>query len=83
MEGIHVISDSRRLGLTETNFGWGKASYGGVPRAFTPEASYYSPYQNKKGEIGTLMHVCLQAHAMDRFVKEAHKIFPFMRLLCR
>ncbi|WCJ21985.1 (Z)-3-hexen-1-ol acetyltransferase [Euphorbia peplus] len=83
IEGSYVISDARRLGFSEPNFGWGNAIYGGPPRAFTPEASFYLPHRNKKGDIETLLHICLQPQAMDRFVKEAQKFFPFMRLLRR
>ncbi|WCJ27729.1 Alcohol acyl transferase 1 allele GSb [Euphorbia peplus] len=83
VNGTYAISDARRLGFREVNFGWGNAIYGGPARAVIPAIGFYVPYQNRKGESGTVFHICLQAHAMDGFMKEAQKILPFMRLLCR
>ncbi|XP_065854688.1 benzyl alcohol O-benzoyltransferase-like [Euphorbia lathyris] len=69
-EGTYIMSDTRGLGFREVDFGWGNAIYGGPPRAIPAMASYYIPYQNRKGENGTLLLLCLPATSMEIFMEE-------------
>ncbi|KDP39575.1 hypothetical protein JCGZ_02595 [Jatropha curcas] len=70
VEGAYVVSDVRHTGFKEVDFGWGKAIYGGPAKAIPILASFYVPFERKKGENGILIPICLPAQAMERFVKE-------------
>ncbi|KAI5554880.1 hypothetical protein BDE02_19G044000 [Populus trichocarpa] len=70
----YLVSDLRRAGFEEVDFGWGNAIYGGAAKggvgAIPGVASFYIPFTNKKGENGVVVPFCLPAPAMERFVKE-------------
>ncbi|XP_022148547.1 benzyl alcohol O-benzoyltransferase-like [Momordica charantia] len=70
----YIVSDIRKIGLEEVDFGWGKAIYGGPAvgeAGMMPSLiSYFIPLKNKKGEKGILVPLCLPATAMERFVVE-------------
>ncbi|CAK7333787.1 unnamed protein product [Dovyalis caffra] len=69
-----VVSDLRRAGFQEVDFGWGKAVYAGAARggggAIPGVISFYNAFTNEKGENGTLVLICLPETAMERFVNE-------------
>ncbi|CAK7333779.1 unnamed protein product [Dovyalis caffra] len=70
----YLVSDLRRAGFEEVDFGWGNAVYGGAAKggvgAIPGVASFYIPFTNKKGESGVVIPFCLPAPAMEKFVKE-------------
>ncbi|KAJ4724426.1 Benzyl alcohol O-benzoyltransferase [Melia azedarach] len=72
-EGNLIVSNITRLGLEEIDFVWGKPVYGGPPEG-TSSISYHVKYQNKDGEDGILVLLCLARSAMERFEKELKKI---------
>ncbi|XP_037492563.1 benzyl alcohol O-benzoyltransferase isoform X2 [Jatropha curcas] len=69
-EGTYVVSDVRHARFKEVDFGWGNAIYGGPAKAIPIAASFYVPFESKKGENGIVIPICLPAQAMERFVKE-------------
>lgn len=73
-----MISDNRRLGLDQVEFGWGKPVYGGVAKGdsgvFSRVISFYVPFVNKNGEKEIIVPICLPASAMERFENELHNI---------
>lgn len=79
--GTFIVSDNRRIGLDQVDYGWGKPVYGGVAKGDTGVIpgiiSFYVPYVNKNGEEGTVVPICLPASAMDRFVNELYHIFKY------
>ncbi|RAL42861.1 hypothetical protein DM860_009368 [Cuscuta australis] len=60
----YMVSDLKRAGFGEVDFGWGKPVYGG-PVAIRDVSSYLIPSKN-----GTVVPVRLPASAMETFVKE-------------
>ncbi|XVF30603.1 hypothetical protein REPUB_Repub16aG0072600 [Reevesia pubescens] len=67
--GSYIISDVTKSGFGDVDFGWGKAVFAG-PAKGVGVISFFISARNKKGEIGTLVPICLPAPAMERFVKE-------------
>ncbi|TXG75512.1 hypothetical protein E1A91_D13G190800v1 [Gossypium mustelinum] len=67
--GTYIISDLIRVGIEDTDFGWGKAVFGG-PMIAVGVISFLMPTKNKKGEVGRVASICLPAPAMERFAKE-------------
>ncbi|KDP39572.1 hypothetical protein JCGZ_02592 [Jatropha curcas] len=70
VDGTYMVSDVRYAGFKEVDFGWGNAIYGGPAKAIPIYASFYVPFERKKGENGIVIPICLPAQAMERFVKE-------------
>ncbi|XP_048236143.1 benzyl alcohol O-benzoyltransferase-like [Ricinus communis] len=70
LEGTYIISDVRHAKFTEVDFGWGRAKYGGPVKAIPMFCSFCVPFENKKGENGFILPICLPAQAMKRFAKE-------------
>ena len=64
-----VISDVRNIGFGDVDFGWGKAVFAGPAKAIGV-ISFFMPAYSKKGEVGTMVPICLPAPAMERFAKE-------------
>ncbi|VVB00076.1 unnamed protein product [Arabis nemorensis] len=77
MDGACLISDARIF--ADIDFGiWGKPVYGGVGTAGIaefPVASFCVPFENRKGETGFIVPVCLPEKAMQRFVDVLDEVF--------
>ncbi|XP_038902629.1 benzyl alcohol O-benzoyltransferase-like [Benincasa hispida] len=77
--GSFLVSDLRKIGLGEVDFGWGKAIYGGPAMGgvgIVPDfISFFIPFKNREGEEGILVPMCLPTHAMERFVRKLDAIF--------
>ncbi|XVF30597.1 hypothetical protein REPUB_Repub16aG0071900 [Reevesia pubescens] len=67
--GSYIISDVTKSGIGDVDFGWGKAVFAG-PAKGIGMLSFFISARNKKGEVGTLVPICLPAPAMERFAKE-------------
>ncbi|XWS57989.1 hypothetical protein CRYUN_Cryun09bG0220600 [Craigia yunnanensis] len=67
--GSYIISDVTKCGFGDVDFGWGKAAFAG-PAKGVGVISFFIQAKNKKGEVGTLVAICLPAPAMERFGKE-------------
>ncbi|XP_010436740.2 PREDICTED: (Z)-3-hexen-1-ol acetyltransferase-like, partial [Camelina sativa] len=76
LAGNYIISDLRHFDLGKVEFGpWGKPVYGGNAKAgiaVFPGVSFYVPFENKKGETGTVVAISLPVRAMERFIAELH-----------
>ncbi|XP_047332705.1 benzyl alcohol O-benzoyltransferase-like [Impatiens glandulifera] len=74
----YLVSDLRRSGFGDIDFGWGKARYGGAAKggvgAIPGVASFYIPSKNDKGEDGTVVPLCLPADAMKVFEEELQRM---------
>ena len=64
----YFILDVTKFGFEDVDFGWGKAVFAGPAKGTA--ASFFIQAKNKKGEVGTLVTICLPAPAMERFDKE-------------
>ncbi|XP_047318550.1 benzyl alcohol O-benzoyltransferase-like [Impatiens glandulifera] len=72
------ISDLRRVGFRDVDFGWGKAGYGGVaksgigvkPRLF----DFYVSGKNDKDQDGALLLISLPPTAMKVFEEELQRL---------
>ncbi|KAF3589587.1 hypothetical protein F2Q69_00032487 [Brassica cretica] len=75
----YIVSDLRRFDIGKVDFGpWGKPVYGGIAKAGIatfPGVSFYVPFENKKGENGTVVAISLPALAMEKFVEELNGVF--------
>ncbi|CAL5207968.1 unnamed protein product [Lathyrus oleraceus] len=74
-EFMLLVSDIRRLGFRDVDFGWGKAVYGG-PAIDSPLhgiVCFYIPSTNAKGEEGFAVPLCLPEQAMEK----THQSFVF------
>ncbi|KAL5714125.1 hypothetical protein ACHQM5_016128 [Ranunculus cassubicifolius] len=86
--GAYLVSDLSRAGFEEIDFGWGKPVYGGPAKggvgAIPGVASFYIPMQNRKGENGLVVPICLPGPAMERFVVELEKMLkgPLEEVVC-
>lgn len=69
--GTFIVSDFTRAGFRETDYGWGKAAYGGPAqcRDLVPGVVSYV-IAHKKGVVVTM---CLPANAMEKFAYELER----------
>ncbi|XP_023513318.1 benzyl alcohol O-benzoyltransferase-like [Cucurbita pepo subsp. pepo] len=83
--GSFIISDIRRIGFEEVDFGWGKAIFGGLTTGGLGTSagtiSYCIPFMNKNGEKGIMVPLCLPAIAMKRFMAEFHAMSSVEQLV--
>ncbi|XP_010492711.1 PREDICTED: (Z)-3-hexen-1-ol acetyltransferase-like [Camelina sativa] len=77
LDGTYLVSDVRIF--SDIDFGiWGKPVYGGIGKAGVtdfPGSSFYVSAENRNGETGIIVPVCLPEKAMQRFVKELEGVF--------
>lgn len=76
-DGAYLISDVRNFSDIDLGV-WGKPVYGGIGTAGVvdfPGSSFYVSVENRKGERGILVPVCLPEKAMQRFVEELEGVF--------
>ncbi|ERM94790.1 hypothetical protein AMTR_s00011p00264700 [Amborella trichopoda] len=74
----YLVSDLRRAGLREVDFGWGKAVYGGLAKAGVGAIpgilSCFMAFKNMQGVEGTVIPICLPEAAMPRFTRELKRM---------
>lgn len=71
--GNFIVSDISNVGLTEVDFGWGKPIYAGTAGAVSL-ISFFVKHQNKNGEPGIVIPLCLPQSAMERFEEELKRM---------
>ncbi|XP_010549748.1 PREDICTED: (Z)-3-hexen-1-ol acetyltransferase-like [Tarenaya hassleriana] len=64
------VSDVRRMGWDDMDFGWGPPVYAGPPEGNTGALSLFVPCKNEDGEPGFVMSVILPEPAMTRFAEQ-------------
>ncbi|KAJ4841377.1 hypothetical protein Tsubulata_033360 [Turnera subulata] len=72
------LSDITHVGLSEWDYGWGKAVCGGPADAGDPEffgCGYLVPFTNQKGEKRIVASFSLPALAMERLSRELKTMF--------
>ncbi|CAH8381466.1 unnamed protein product [Eruca vesicaria subsp. sativa] len=77
MDGAYLVSDVRNFADIDLGV-WGKPVYGGIGTAGVVDSlasSFYVSAENRKGERGILVPVCLPEKAMKRFVEELEGVF--------
>ncbi|XP_015883147.1 alcohol acyl transferase 1 allele RGa-like [Ziziphus jujuba] len=72
LRGNYYVSNITHLGYGDVDFGYGKAEYGGPPKAYV--VGCYHVKHRYKGHDGSLAMICLPFLAMARFQKELEKI---------
>ncbi|KAK4263283.1 hypothetical protein QN277_028719 [Acacia crassicarpa] len=68
-----VVSDVRRAGFRDIDFGWGKARYAGPAMAGSGDflgTSFFIPQENAEGEEGIVVPICLPLKSMMLFIKQ-------------
>ncbi|KAF8085438.1 hypothetical protein N665_0667s0034 [Sinapis alba] len=76
-DGAYLISDVRNFADIDLGV-WGKPVYGGIGKAGVMDSlgsSFYVSAENRKGERGILVPVCLPEKAMQKFVEELEGVF--------
>lgn len=71
--GNFIVSDISNVGLTEVDFGWGKPIYAGAAGAVSL-ISFFVNHQNRNGEPGIAIPLCLPQSAMERFEEELKRM---------
>ncbi|XP_047325975.1 benzyl alcohol O-benzoyltransferase-like [Impatiens glandulifera] len=77
-----LISDLRRVGLEDIDFGWGKACYTGIAKSGTvainlPISNFYVYGKNDKDEDGTLLLLSLPPTSMKVFEDELKRLLKY------
>ncbi|KAI3696803.1 hypothetical protein L6452_29362 [Arctium lappa] len=74
----YCISNLTKFGFDETDFGWGKAAYGGPATGglniIPGVVSYCMRSKKHKGESGIMVPICLSSRAMDKFIEELNNM---------
>ncbi|CAH8381442.1 unnamed protein product [Eruca vesicaria subsp. sativa] len=76
-DGAYLVSDVRNLADIDLGV-WGKPVYGGIGKAGVvgfPGCSFFVSAEDRNGERGILVPVCLPEEAMQRFVEELEGVF--------
>lgn len=73
-----LMSDLRRIGFRNVDFGWGKALYGGPPMAgfgmFTHQLIFLIDGINEEGEEGIVVPIMLPSKSMKMFMEELDNV---------
>lgn len=69
----YLVSDERRLGLREIDFGW-EAVYGGAAKGCAGIVSFYRRFRSRQGEEVVAVRICLPPEAMDTFAEKLGNI---------
>ena len=72
LTGNFMVSDNRRTGLEEINFGWGKPAFSGPDMALS-HWSFYVQHKKEK-EDGILVPICLSSKNVERFQQEVKRM---------
>ncbi|CAI9106648.1 OLC1v1005851C1 [Oldenlandia corymbosa var. corymbosa] len=74
----YMVSDLRRAGFDEVDFGWGKPVYAGpalgIKELKPANLGFYIPRKNKKGEKVVVVPIGLPRSAMQRFIDEIKNV---------
>ncbi|KAL9455054.1 hypothetical protein AB3S75_010457 [Citrus x aurantiifolia] len=70
--GNFIVSDLSNLGFGEVDLGWGKPIYAGTAGA-VELISFFVKHQNKNGEPGIFVPICLPQSVMERFQEELRR----------
>nr|WKK95849.1 alcohol acyltransferase 1 [Lilium sp.] len=74
----YLVSDLKRAGFRDVDFGWGKAVYGGAAKGgvgvIPGVISFFVPFKNRNGEDGIVVPVCLPGPAMEKFLVEIERL---------
>lgn len=67
-----ILSDNRKIGFEELDFGWGYPLYCGASSA-VDFISFFVSFKNGKGEDGVAVSIALDEAAMEKFDEELKK----------
>ncbi|CAI9095161.1 OLC1v1031040C2 [Oldenlandia corymbosa var. corymbosa] len=71
LASFYAVSDARRMGFDEVDFGWGRPVFAGPVKNYIPGLStFYIRARNLKGQHGVVVPIDLPEFAMENFFHE-------------